>query len=98
MRTLQRPFVACPSHRRVRPTFPSQISIALIASAVIVNPLPPAPLDLAVGRIDDTQPPLPPASDGVLRWVWNGRFGEMLIEVIGSDVFVNGVRVTPHDA
>lgn len=88
---------AVPSRHRVLPSQPSQTSITLIASVVIVNPLPPAPIDHVVGRTDDAQPPLPLASDGVLRWVWNGRFGEMLIEVIGGDVVVNGKRVTPHD-
>jgi hypothetical protein len=32
----------------------------------------------------------------VQRWVWQGRFGPMLIEVIGEQVFVNGQRVEPH--
>lgn len=59
--------------------------------------MPPA-LDVVVGRADDAQPPLPLASDGVLRWLWRGRFGEMLIEVIGDEVFVNGRRVQRHQA
>jgi hypothetical protein len=33
------------------------------------------------------------ASEGVLRTVWESRFGPMLIEVRGEDIFVNGQRV-----
>jgi hypothetical protein len=62
-----------------------------------VNPNPPPALDVIVGHADDdAQPPLPLASDGVLRWVWHSRFGEMLIEVMGDEVFVNGQRVNRH--
>lgn len=56
---------------------------------------PPAP-EVIVGHADDAQPPLPLASDGVLRWVWHSRYGEMLIEVVGDEVFVNGQRVDRH--
>lgn len=42
---------------------------------------------------DDQQPPLPLSTDGVARWVWESRFGSMLIEVLGDTVFVNGQRV-----
>lgn len=42
------------------------------------------------------QAALPLASPGVQRWVWEGRYGPMLIEVAGEDVFVNGQRVPPH--
>lgn len=58
------------------------------------NPWPP--LEVVIGRADDAQPPLPLASDGVQRWVWHSRFGEMLIEVAGDEVFVNGQRVHRH--
>jgi hypothetical protein len=44
----------------------------------------------------DRQPPLPLVSAGVQRWVWQGRFGAMLIEVVGEAVYVNGQRVEPH--
>jgi hypothetical protein len=30
------------------------------------------------------------------QWVWQSRFGTIVIEVRGKDVFVNGDRVTPH--
>lgn len=37
------------------------------------------------------------ASDrAAARWVWHGRFGTIVIEVRGNDVFVNGDRVAPH--
>lgn len=41
-------------------------------------------------------PQLPLAADGVLRWVWQGRYGPMLIEVAGQQVLVNGQPVQPH--
>lgn len=44
----------------------------------------------------DGQAPLPLGTDGVARWVWESRFGAMLIEVIDGTVFVNGERVQPH--
>lgn len=42
------------------------------------------------------EPSLPLAGGGVQRWVWHSRYGAMLIEVVGDDVFVNGQRVKPH--
>jgi len=39
------------------------------------------------------QAALPLASAGVLRYVWEGRFGSMLIEVVGGVAYVNGARV-----
>ena len=39
------------------------------------------------------QAPLPLASEGVHRWVWESQFGAMLIEVVDDVPFVNGVRV-----
>jgi hypothetical protein len=53
-------------------------------------------IDVVIGHTDDAQPPLPLASEGVLRWVWHSKFGAILIEVMGDDVFVNGQRVEPH--
>ena len=49
-------------------------------------------------RADDTQAALPLASEGVSRWVWESRYGPILIEVIGDRVFVNGELVEPHVA
>ena len=37
------------------------------------------------------EPPL--ATAGVSRYVWKRRYGEILIEVVGDEVFVNGSRV-----
>jgi hypothetical protein len=61
-----------------------------------VNPRPSRSSDVVVGDADDAQPPLPLASEGVLRWVWRSRFGAILIEVVGDEVFVNGQRVERH--
>lgn len=44
-----------------------------------------------------TQVALPLATPGVQRWVWEGRYGPMLLEVDGDQVFVNGQRVQPHE-
>lgn len=54
-----------------------------------------APLQPEVLRLRENSPQtqLPLATEGVLRYVWEGRFGEMLIEVIGDEAFVNGERV-----
>jgi hypothetical protein len=30
------------------------------------------------------------------QWIWHSRFGTIVIEVRGRDVFVNGDRVAPH--
>jgi hypothetical protein len=41
------------------------------------------------------QADLPLAADGVLRYVWESRFGSMLIEVREGQVYVNGKVVVP---
>lgn len=46
--------------------------------------------------VEDRQTALSPATDSVLRYVWDSRYGAILIEVSGEDVFVNGQRVEPH--
>ena len=47
-------------------------------------------------RLDESkQVPLPLATQGVLRYVWESRFGEILIEVVGDRSFVNGQAVEP---
>ena len=61
-----------------------------------MNPALSPKAEAVVGFADDDQPSLPLASDGVLRWVWHSKFGAILIEVMGHDVFVNGQRVEPH--
>lgn len=40
---------------------------------------------------------LPLATPGVQRYVWESRFGNILIEVVGEQSFVNGERVEPMD-
>ena len=36
------------------------------------------------------------AAAGVIRYEWEGKFGSMLIEVIGEEIYVNGSRVLRH--
>jgi len=54
-------------------------------------------------RINEHGGNLPLATAGVLRYVWESRYGEILIEVVGDDIFVNGswverTRSTPIEA
>lgn len=44
-------------------------------------------------REDSPQEALPLATDGVHRYVWESRFGSMLIEVVDGVAYVNGGRV-----
>lgn len=37
-----------------------------------------------------------PMDSQTTQWIWNSRFGTIVIEVRGSDVFVNGDHVAPH--
>jgi len=57
-----------------------------------------APLlqEVLLRSAEDGPVALPLASEGVLRYVWESRYGSMLIEVVGNDVFVNSQRVEPH--
>ena len=57
-----------------------------------------APLlpEVLLQTADEGQAALPLATEGVLRYVWNGRYGSILIEVIGEEIFVNGKRVERH--
>lgn len=41
------------------------------------------------------EPELNLATEGVQRYVWESRFGPILIEVIGGEVFVNREKVNP---
>jgi hypothetical protein len=59
-------------------------------------PCPPLVADVMLAAQESVEPSLPLASDGVRRWVWHSRYGAMLIEAIGTEVFVNGERVEPH--
>ena len=52
--------------------------------------------DVVLAPEEEIEPSLPLGSDGVRRWVWHSLHGAILIEVIGSEIFVNGRRVEPH--
>lgn len=52
--------------------------------------------EILLGVDSSREPQLPLASEGVQRYVWEGRFGAMLIEVKEGDVFVNGQWVEPQ--
>lgn len=58
-----------------------------------------APLlpEILTRRSDSLQADLPLAAEGVLRYVWENRFGSMLIEVKDGQAFVNGRAVQPID-
>jgi hypothetical protein len=43
------------------------------------------------------EPQLPLATEGVQRYVWQSRFGTMLIEVRDGCAYVNGQRVDPAE-
>lgn len=44
-------------------------------------------------RHGDEQAALPLVAEGVERYVWESRFGSMLIEVVDDVVYVNGQEV-----
>lgn len=46
-------------------------------------------------RQPSAQESLPLATSGVQRWVWESRYGEILIEVIDGVAYVNSARVEP---
>lgn len=50
---------------------------------------------LGVDVFEESQLPL--ASEGVQRYVWESRFGAMLIEVRDGMAYVNGQRVDPPE-
>ena len=52
--------------------------------------------DVVLAPGEELEPSLPLGSAGVRRWVWHGRHGAMLIEVIRDEAFVNGQRVEPY--
>ena len=58
---------------------------APLRSDVFIRPEPSAQLDL------------PLAAHGVLRHVWESRFGTMLIEARNGQIFVNGRLVEPAE-
>ena len=48
-----------------------------------------------VGAVPGDEPELELATDDVLRYVWHGRFGDVLIECRDGQTFVNGQAVEP---
>lgn len=48
---------------------------------VLLRPGPSAQVELGL------------ATEGVLRYVWTSKWGEMLIEVVAGEIYVNGGRV-----
>jgi hypothetical protein len=59
-----------------------------------------APLHPEVLRPHEASPQeaLPLVTEGVQRYVWEGRFGAMLIEVVDGIAYVNGERVECIDS
>lgn len=59
-----------------------------------------APLFLeTLARRDETpQADLPLAAEAVMRYVWQSKFGFMLIEVVGGRIYVDGQLVEPVEA
>lgn len=53
----------------------------------------PALPEVLLGSQTADQRPLDLATEGTQRYVWQGAFGSMLIEVLGGFVFVNRKRV-----
>ena len=53
--------------------------------------------EVLLGTQPADQPGLDLASQGVQRYVWQGAFGAMLIEVRDGAAFVNGARVASMD-
>lgn len=58
-----------------------------------------APLltEILTRRGETPQADLPLAAEGVLRYVWESRYGPMLIEVRDGRSFVNGQAVEPAE-
>lgn len=56
-----------------------------------------APLlpEVLVGVDRFEEPQLPLVTEGVQRYVWESRFGAMLIEIKNGNTYVNGQRVEP---
>ncbi len=54
------------------------------------------PLPEVLLRLEATaQAELPLAAEGTLRYVWENRCGDMLIEVVDGVAYVNGDRIEP---
>jgi hypothetical protein len=46
---------------------------------------------------ESPQPQLPLATEGIQRYVWESKYGPILIEVADGFAYVNGQRVEPAD-
>ncbi len=59
-----------------------------------------APLlpEILARRAPSAQADLPLSCEGVQRYLWEGRFGPVLIEVKEGRVYVNGQVVEPAEA
>jgi hypothetical protein len=53
----------------------------------------PALPEVLQPRENSSQEAIPFETEGVQRYVWEGRFGSMLIEVVDGAAYVNGDRV-----
>lgn len=51
------------------------------------------PPEMHIRQEASAQEDLPLAADGVLRYIWEGRFGPMLIDVMEGRAFMNGELV-----
>jgi hypothetical protein len=51
--------------------------------------------EVHVGAVNADEPELALQTSDVLRYVWHGKFGDMLVEVRAGEVFVNGAVVAP---
>lgn len=58
----------------------------------------PLYLERVLLAVPSDQTSLALATEGVQRYVWEGRFGTMLIEVIDGKSFVNGESVELPDS
>lgn len=56
---------------------------------------PPLLQEVVLRASEQRQAALPLTTEGVARWLRESRYGSILIEVIGADVYVNGQRVVP---
>ena len=80
-----------------RPPRPEpQLASASSRARAISEPMNTAVFpEIRPNAMDDAQALLPLATEGVLRYVWQSKFGSMLIEVMGDKTFVNGELVEP---
>jgi hypothetical protein len=77
------------SQRFIRSPVPAKARLHVVNA----SPLP----EILSRRDAAPQGDLPLAAEGVLRYVWESKFGPMLIEVTQGQVYVNGQPVAPAD-